>query len=51
MADREKLQIKGGVEEVTGDSAQQMITVTYREGVAEPDGVREAIIDRGFLIA
>lgn len=39
-----------GVEEVTGDPAQQMITVTYREGVAEPDGVREAIIDRGFLI-
>lgn len=40
-----------GVEEVTGDPAQQMIAVTYREGVAEPDGIREAIIDRGFLIA
>lgn len=41
----------GGVEEVTGDPARQMVTVTYREGAVEPDGIREAIIERGFQVA
>jgi cation transport ATPase len=40
-----------GVEEVTGDPARQTIDVTYREGAVEPDGIREAIIERGFEIA
>ena len=40
-----------GVEEVRGDPAGQIVTVTYREGVAEPDGIREAIVERGFRVA
>jgi P-type Cu+ transporter len=39
-----------GVEEVTGDPAGQTVTVTYREGVVEPDGIREAILERGFQV-
>jgi Cu+-exporting ATPase len=39
-----------GVEDVTGDPAQQVVTVTYREGVVEPDGIRAAIIERGFRV-
>ncbi len=39
-----------GVEEVTGDPTQQIVTVTYREGGVEPDGIREAIIERGFQV-
>ncbi len=39
-----------GVEEVTGDPARQFVTVTYQEGVVEPDGIREAIIERGFQV-
>ena len=41
----------GGVEGVTGDPARQTVTVTYREGDVEPDGIREAIIERGFQVA
>jgi Cu+-exporting ATPase len=37
-----------GVEEVTGDPARQVVTVSYREGMVEPDGIREAIIEKGF---
>ncbi|MEW5958196.1 MAG: heavy metal translocating P-type ATPase [Chloroflexota bacterium] len=40
-----------GVEEVTGDPARQVVTVTYRQGMLEPDGIREAIIERGFRVA
>ncbi len=40
-----------GVEDVTGDPGRQTATVTYREGVAEPDGIRTAIIERGFKVA
>jgi len=40
-----------GVEDVTGDLARQTATVTYREGVAEPDGIRAVIIERGFRVA
>jgi len=38
------------VEEVTGDPAGQMVTVTYREGAVEPDGIRAAILERGFQV-
>jgi copper chaperone CopZ len=41
----------GGVEDVVGDPARQTVTVTYREGAVEPDGIREAIIERGFQVA
>jgi len=41
----------GGVEDVTGEPARHTVTVTYREGVAEPDGIRTAIIERGFKVA
>nr|WP_202882121.1 heavy-metal-associated domain-containing protein [Candidatus Manganitrophus noduliformans] len=40
-----------GVEEVTGDPKRQIVTVTYRKGEAVPDGIREAIIERGFQVA
>ncbi len=39
-----------GVEDVGGDPGRQVVTVTYREGQVEPDGIREAIIERGFQI-
>jgi copper chaperone CopZ len=37
-----------GVEEVRGNPEQHIVTVTFREGMVEPDGIREAIIERGF---
>lgn len=37
-----------GVESVRGDLEEHEVTVTYREGVADPDGIREAIVERGF---
>ncbi len=40
-----------GVEDVTGDPARQTVTVTYRERIAGPDGIRTAIIERGFRVA
>jgi len=40
-----------GVEDVTGDPARQTVTVTYRDGTADPDGIRTAIIERGFRVA
>ncbi len=39
-----------GVEKVTGDPARQAVTVTYREGAGVPDGIREAVIERGFQV-
>ncbi|MCH8842618.1 MAG: heavy metal translocating P-type ATPase [SAR324 cluster bacterium] len=39
-----------GVGTVTGDPDQHVVTVTYREGTVEPDGIREAILERGFLV-
>jgi heavy metal translocating P-type ATPase len=39
-----------GVENVGGDPSRQVVTVTYREGMVEPDGIREAIVERGFQI-
>ncbi|HEY1145964.1 MAG TPA: heavy metal translocating P-type ATPase [Allosphingosinicella sp.] len=40
-----------GVTAVEGDPAAGIVTVTYQEGIAEPDGIREAIIERGFRAA
>lgn len=40
-----------GVEHVAGDPVQQTVTVAYREGIADPDGIRTAIIERGFRVA
>lgn len=34
-----------------GDLVAQIVTVTFREGVAEPDGIREAVIERAFRLA
>jgi Cu+-exporting ATPase len=39
-----------GVEGVAGDPAEQAVTVTYREGGADPDGIRRAIVERGFRV-
>lgn len=39
-----------GVEDVRGDPEGQYVTVTYREGEVEPDGIREAIVERGFQL-
>ncbi len=40
-----------GVEGVTGDPARREVTVIYRQGAADPDGIREAILERGFRVA
>lgn len=39
-----------GVEDVVGDPNQQFVTVTYRQGDVEPDGIRAAIVERGFQV-
>lgn len=39
-----------GVKDVSGDLQEHEVTVTYREGEAEPDGIREAIMERGFQV-
>ncbi len=40
-----------GVEQVAGDPGRQTVTVAYHEGIADPDGIRTAIIERGFRVA
>ena len=47
---REALSRLKGVEEVRGDPARYVLTVTYREGMVEPDGIRETIIEKGFHV-
>jgi len=39
------------VEDITGDPSGQVVAVVYREGAVEPDGIRQAIIERGFKVA
>ena len=39
-----------GVTEVAGDPDARTVTVTYRTGTAEPDGIRETIIESGFRV-
>jgi Cu+-exporting ATPase len=41
----------GGIDSVTGDPARQTVTVTYHEGAVDPDGIRTAIIERGFRVS
>ena len=40
-----------GIENVTGDPVRQIVRVAYREGTGDPDGIRTAIIARGFRVA
>jgi heavy metal translocating P-type ATPase len=39
-----------GVDDVNGDLERHEVTITYRKGEAEPDAIREAIIERGFQV-
>ena len=48
---KEATETLAAVDSVTGEPARQTVTVTYREGAADPDGIRTAIIKRGFRIA
>jgi heavy metal translocating P-type ATPase len=47
---REGIRKLPGVEDVKGDPARRVVTVTYRQGMVEPDGIREAIMERGFQV-
>jgi heavy metal translocating P-type ATPase len=39
-----------GIQEIEGDLDRRAITVLYREGEADPDGIRGAIIEQGFQV-
>ncbi len=39
-----------GVQDVKGDIDQHTICIVYREGEADPDGIRAAILDQGFQV-
>ncbi len=39
-----------GVQDVKGDIDQHTICIVYREGEADPDGIRAAILDHGFQV-
>jgi Cu+-exporting ATPase len=39
-----------GIQDVKGDVDRHTITVVYREGEADPDGIRAAIIEQGFQV-
>ncbi len=39
-----------GVEDAGGDLEGHEVTVTYRQDEVEPDGIREAIVERGFQV-
>lgn len=47
---REGVSRVAGVSGVRGDPEAQTVTVTYRDGAAAPDAIREAIVERGFRI-
>ncbi|BBL80468.1 copper-translocating P-type ATPase [Rubrobacter xylanophilus] len=47
---REAVSKLEGVESVSGDLEKHEVTVIYREGVANPDGIREATVERGFQV-
>ncbi|MBI3943129.1 MAG: heavy metal translocating P-type ATPase [Chloroflexi bacterium] len=47
---RKAVQKLEGVEQVTGDPTQQIVTVTYRQGTVDPGGIRVAVIERGFRV-
>ena len=40
-----------GIQDVKGDVEQRTITVVYREGEADPEGIRTAILEQGFQVA
>jgi Cu+-exporting ATPase len=39
-----------GIDEVTGDPAGQVVTVTYHDGRVTAGGIREAVIEAGFRV-
>ncbi len=39
-----------GIQDVKGDVERHTITVVYREGEADPDGIRTAILEQGFQV-
>jgi heavy metal translocating P-type ATPase len=39
-----------GIEEVSGDPGRKLVTVKYRSDRADADGIREAIVERGFEV-
>jgi len=39
-----------GIEDITGELERKLVTVAYRADRADPDGIREAIIERGFEV-
>ena len=39
-----------GIEDVSGEPDKKLVTVRYRADRADPDGIREAIIERGFEV-
>jgi cation transport ATPase len=39
-----------GIDDVSGEPEKKLVTVTYRTDRADPDGIREAIIERGFEV-
>jgi P-type Cu+ transporter len=39
-----------GIEDVTGEPEKKLVTVRYRADRADPDGIREAIVERGFEV-
>jgi P-type Cu+ transporter len=39
-----------GIEDVSGEPEKKLVTVTYRADRAAADGIREAIIERGFEV-
>ena len=40
-----------GIEDVSGEPDKKLVTVKYRADRADADGIREAIIERGFEVA
>ncbi len=40
----------GGIQDIKGNVDRRTITVAYREGKADPDGIRAAIIEQGFQV-
>lgn len=51
VAIRRALSKLNGVQDVKGDVDQHTITVAYREGEVDPDGIRAAILEQGFQVA
>jgi Cu+-exporting ATPase len=39
-----------GIDEVSGDPAKQLVTVSYRDGNVTRGGIREAMVESGFRV-